>query len=178
MNPKRKPKAKPKRKPIPITIPINEFIKKEINSLTSLTDAKPKISETKFKGNVTEITITLEEHDYASNIFHICEKISLIPQVAIREYRYSLIPYTDGDTQYFRFDFQPKKIPARFPDSHINVDENTFGKHHLVYPGDTCLDLHKLTIQKAVNVFFNYEYTHIHPALDLGKTYISIVNGG
>ncbi|ODP93252.1 hypothetical protein [Levilactobacillus brevis] len=181
MNPKTQPKVRPKRKFITITIPVNDFIKDEITSLAKITGEQPIIKKvfTDSTNRITDILIQLEGKDYALNDFLVSEKIHTEKNdSAIKEYRYSLTPDQDGKKQYFRFDFQPLKIPVHFPDAHINVNEHTYGKHHLVYPQDTSLDLHKLTMKKAVNVFCHYESTLVHPAINLGKTYISLVNEG
>lgn len=179
MNPKIQPKVKAKREFININIPLSDFMKKEITSLQKIAKEPPHVKKifTDNTNTITEITIQLEGQDYALNHFLISETIrNEQNQASIREYRYSLTPSLNGENEYFRFDFQPAKIPLRFPDAHINVNERVYKKHHLVYPTDTCLDLHKLTMTKAVNVFCYYESTKIHPATDSGKDYITLVN--
>lgn len=181
MKQKMKPKIRPKREPIPTSIPLKDYIKNEITSLKKITNSQPTMNSIISGDNskLSELIICSHGKDYALNDFLITEKIVITDGKAfIKEYRYALTPAADGEEQYFRFDFQPFKIPIRFPDSHINVNEHIYGKHHLIYPTDTELDLHKLTIQKAVNVFCYYENTFIHPATDLGKAYVSLVNGG
>lgn len=181
MNPKTQPKPRKKRKPITISVPIKDFLKEEVASLLSITDVQPVVKRvlTDKNNKISEIDIRLQGQDYALNNFLVFEKILTKQDSAvIKEYRYSLFPKTNGEKQYFRFDFQPYKIPEHFPDCHINVDKQTYGKHHLVYPKDTSLDLHKLTMSKAINVFCQYEQTNIHPAVKLGETYVPLINGG
>lgn len=181
MNTKTPHKDRPKRKCITITVPVENFIKHEITSLASISSEQPVVMPifTDDSNQITDILIQLEGQDYSLNHFFISEKIHTVKkQSFIKEYRYSLIPRLDGEKQYFRFDFQPTKIPLQFPDAHINVNEHMYGKHHLVYPKDTSLELHRLTIEKAVNVFCHYEDTQIHPAVKLGESYVPLVNEG
>jgi len=181
MNTKTPPKVRPNRKCITINVPVKDFIKHEITSLANISSEQPIVKPifTDDSNRITDILIQLEGQDYSLNHFLISEKIHIVKnQSFIKEYRYSLTPRLDGKNQYFRFDFQPVKIPSQFPDAHINVNEHMYGKHHLVYPKDTALELHKLTIKKAVNVFCHYEGTQIHPAVKLGESYIPLVNKG
>lgn len=181
MKEKISPKVRSKRKDITITIPIKDFLKEEMTSLKNISSEQPIMTRifTDDKNRIYDVLIQLEGQDYSFNYFLISEKIHTVKeQSSIKEYRYSLTPRLNGHEQYFRFDFQPLKIPVQFPDAHINVNEHTYGKHHLVYPQDTSLDLHKLTIKKAVNVFCQYETTQIHPAVKLGESYIPLVNEG
>ncbi|MBO0445544.1 hypothetical protein JZO78_04240 [Enterococcus ureilyticus] len=113
-----------------------------------------------YKVNIKEKVIPIGDSN--SNIF-------------TKKYTYEIFNEND-ETDYVRFDYMP--YPT-FPHLHINAYEQKWG-NHLTYPESTNLDLVKLDVIKALNIFQKYCHNPEDHILDQDKNakYVSIINGG
>ncbi|MEG0550306.1 MAG: hypothetical protein RR554_04045 [Vagococcus sp.] len=78
-----------------------------------------------------------------------------------------LFPIEDTDCKSFKFSYELRGIPneedlirfdfndnyTKYPKYHINANEKTWGKYHLVFPEDTNIDLKKMNAVIALNMF-------------------------
>lgn len=116
-----------------------------------------------------------EKLEYSGYFVKIREKVYPAGDSHIFTKKYSYEIYNENDL--IRFDYS--SAYTNFPNLHINADEQTWG-NHLTFPGTTNLDLEKLDIIKALNIFQKYATNPQFHILDQknNKQYVSIIYGG
>lgn len=131
----------------------------------------PKSNKTK----IVDITISNFSDDYG-NVITCKESIKEIDDntTQITYYKYMLADKSNK-SEFFRFDLSDT-IPIKYPNAHLNVDFDTYGKDHITYPKDSDINFWDLTLTKFIRIVEEYNCTKVNPAKDRGEPYAAIVN--
>ena len=118
-----------------------------------------------------------KDYEHSEYSVNISEKVIPLGESKIYTKKYSYEIVNDNDIHDFiRFDYFPYD---NHPHLHINANESKWGDH-LVYPETTNLNLEKLDVIKALNIFQKFAVKPTNHILDQEKNdiYVSILEGG
>lgn len=129
--------------------------------------------KSKDKKIIKSVTVHIKNKKFISDLespYRIRMQEKVIPEnersVSTRKYTYEL-KNVDDPTDFIRFDYKQYK---EFPHLHINSDPNVWGDH-LTYPDTININLNKIDIIKALNIFEKYIHHQDCHILDSGSNY-------